>query len=313
MRIALTGATGVVGRFVLADLLARGCQVRALRRQQDHSNTTVDGLSWIIGDLQHKLNLDVLVQECDALVHCAFEHKQGRYRGGEGSDPVNFWRLNLLGTLQLLEAARTAGVKRIVLLSSRAVFTGHPDKTAGTDQSSTTIADDCPQRPDTHYGALKSTQEMLSGVYSRPEGPVISSIRPTGVYGLLTPATDSKWYALARDVLAGRPVVQVKTATEVHGQDLAKAIWLLLTADQTQVMGRGYNCSDLILSTRELVAMMLDELGREGPLPPASPPATNIMACEALAALGWRPGGRALLQQTVADLLAAAATDKTRT
>jgi nucleoside-diphosphate-sugar epimerase len=43
---------------------------------------------------------------CEALVHCAFAHVPGRYRGGEGEDPEGFLRLNLEGTLRLWDEAR---------------------------------------------------------------------------------------------------------------------------------------------------------------------------------------------------------------
>ena len=55
-------------------------------------------------------------------VHAAFEHVEGRYRGGEGDDPEGFRRANVEGSARLFEAARAAGVKRCVFLSSRAVY-----------------------------------------------------------------------------------------------------------------------------------------------------------------------------------------------
>lgn len=298
VRVAITGGTGIVGQFILADLLKRDCQIRALRRTPDPK--PVDStVTWMTGDLQDRINLDTLVQGCDALVHCAFSHKAGRYRGGEGTDITDFWKTNFFGTMQLLEAAREAQVQRVVLLSSRAVFTGHWNL-AGP------IENNHPQRPDTHYGALKAATEILSNLYTKPTGPIIVSLRATGVYGLLQPVQNSKWYDLAKQVLAGVTIEESRTSTEVHGKDLASAVWLLLTTPAKNITQPGYNCSDIEISTRDLVATMLSQLDRQGTLPDATPPVVSPMGCKMLKALGWQPGGTALLQQTIAELLAAA-------
>lgn len=298
MRIALTGATGIAGRFICAELLARGCELKALSRTAWPTNNK--HLIWLTGHLEDNASLDALVQGCDALVHCALGHKPGHYRGGEGTDVAGFWRINLLGTIALLEAAAKADVKRVVLLSSRAVFTG-------STQQPGCLYDDAPHKPDTHYGALKSAIEGLAKLYSKNSTTIVV-LRPTGIYGLLNPTTDSKWYDLAKNLLLNRPITEVKTGTEVHGQDLASALWLLLNTSSEQLNPCGYNCSDIEISTRELVAMMLAELGTKAELPAKSPAVTNPMICQNLQALGWQPGGRVLLRQTIKELLVAAAT-----
>ena len=299
MRIALTGATGIAGRFIGAELLARGCELKAL------SHTTLptqcNHLTWLAGHLEDRPSLEALVQNCDALVHCAFSHEPGRYRGGEGADVASFWRINLLGTMALLEAATKANIKQVVLLSSRAVFTGC--------EAPGSLYDDSPHQPDTHYGALKSAIENLARLYSKNSTTVVV-LRPTGIYGLLNPITDSKWYNLARNILIGRPITEVSTGTEVHGQDLASALWLLLNTSPEQLNPCGYNCSDIEVSTRGLVAMMLAELGRKAELPAKSPSVANPMICRNLQTLGWKPGGKALLEQTIKALLAVVSTSQ---
>ena len=74
------------------------------------------------GDMTDADSLTTLVDDVDAVVHCAYAHAPGRYRGGEAEDRFAFWRTNLLAGVELMERARLAGVKRLVLLSSRAVF-----------------------------------------------------------------------------------------------------------------------------------------------------------------------------------------------
>ncbi|MFD2815453.1 NAD-dependent epimerase/dehydratase family protein [Paracoccus aerius] len=87
----------------------------------------------------------------DALIHCAFAHAPGRYRGGEGDDPGGFLRLNRDGTRRLFDAAVRDGTGRIVFLSSRAVHDGYP---AGAK-----LADDLPPRPANLYGQVKADAE----------------------------------------------------------------------------------------------------------------------------------------------------------
>ena len=170
MRVALTGASGIVGRFVAARLAREGCSVVALTRPESDRTGFDFPVTWIEGDLDNEVALVSLVRGADALVHCAFDHVAGRYRGGEGDDVESFWRTNLLGSLRLLRAAVDCDIGRIVVLSSRAVF-GHPARTR--------VGDNHPPSPTTHYGALKVALESLAGVYPRT-----TCIRPTGVYGI---------------------------------------------------------------------------------------------------------------------------------
>ena len=164
------------------------------------------------------------------------------------------------GTLALLETAKRAGVGRTVLLSSRAVF-GVP--VPGL------IDDTHPTGPTTHYGALKTATEALATVYEN-----VAVLRPTGVYGIVQPVGRTKWLALAESVLEGRPVPEARAGTEVHGEDVADAVWRLLTAPANAVAGYVFNCSDIEVDTGALVAHMRNVLfGRTGP--PACRSAAN--------------------------------------
>ena len=291
MKVAVTGASGIVGQFVVTRLLREGCQVAALARPGTERAELPGRVEWIDGDLRDTDALDALTARADGLVHCAFQHVPGRYRGGEGNDAAGFWRVNLGGTVDLVDAAQRAGVKRTVLMSSRAVF-GVPVEGP--------IDDAHPTSPTTHYGALKTATEALANVYDG-----VAVLRPTGVYGVVHPLARTKWLGLARAVLEGRPVPQSRSGTEVHGEDVADAVWRLLTAPPTAVTGRVFNCSDLEVDTRTLVSRVQTVLfGRAGPLPPAAPPVGNVLHCNRLRALGWRPGGDARLQAEIETLCA---------
>lgn len=266
MRIALTGASGIVGGFVLRAAQAAGHQVTRLDRST----------GFHLGDAPD-------LSDHDALIHCAFAHAPGRYRGGEGDDPETFLRLNRDGTLRLFEAAARDNVDRAVFLSSRAVHDGHPPGTL--------LTDDMPAWPANLYGQVKADAEACLASLSLKA----TSIRATGVYGL-----PGKWRGLFTDYLSGRPIPP-RIATEVHGDDLAAAILLLL--DQPNPPAQ-VSCSDLILDRHDLLAQVQTLTGCPHPLPARADPAPlRLQRCDRLRALGWQPGGTAKLCATLPFLL----------
>ena len=179
---------------------------------------------------------------------------------------------------------------RTVLLSSRAVF-GLPVDGL--------IDDAHPTAPTTHYGALKAATEALANVYDG-----VAVLRPTGVYGVVRPLARTKWLELAQSVLDDDPVALGRSGTEVHGEDVADAIWRLLTAPPAAVAGRVFNCSDVETDTRAIVAHMATVLGRTVAPPPDAPAVHNVLRCDGLRALGWSPGGEARLWAEIEELCA---------
>lgn len=293
--VAVTGASGYVGRFVVAELLARGVAVRGWARAGTDRTGFPGPVAWVEGHLRDPAGMAALVEGADGVVHAAYEHVPGRYRGGEGGDLAGYLAANLGGTLALMRAARAAGVTRFVFLSSRAVYGRRPEGPL-LDEGDATC-------PDTHYGAYKAAVEAFVASCGA-EGWGTCALRPTGVYGLTHPVRRSKWHDLVAAVLDGRPWPGARGGTEVHGADVARAVWLLLTAPG--VAGRAYNCSDLYVTDRDVAGIAQRLAGVRGPLPALPPrPPIGVMATARLEALGLRFGGRALLERTVAELVAA--------
>lgn len=296
MRVAVTGATGYVGRFIVAALQAEGSTVRALARVGSERGGFPEGIDWVTGGLRDRAAILRLVEGVDAVVHAAFEHAPGRYRGGEVDDLAGFLTTNLNGSLELIAASRAAGVARFVLLSSRAVY--------GRGLPGRLLDEAHPAWPDSHYGAHKAALEAFVSSWGLADGWPICALRPTGVYGLTRPVERSKWYELVRAVLAERPWLTPRAGTEVHGADVARAVLLLLRADG--VAGRAFNCGDLAISDRDVAIIVQELAGVRGPLPEERRvPAEKVMDCGALARLGMRFGGRPLLEATVAELVRA--------
>ena len=294
MIVAVTGATGYLGYFLLHALIRDGHAVRAWRRPASDTGGLPDGIEWIDGDLGSAASMKTLVAGADALVHAALAHEPGRYRGGEGKNLAESLARNVGGSLALLAEAQGAGVGRAVVVSSRAALDGHRDGPIG---------DDALPAPTTHYGAAKAALEAFARSFSA-EGFPVAAVRPTGIYGYRQPPEKSKWWDLVGRALAGEPI-GARTATEIHGADVAKAVLALLAAPADRIGGRAFNLSDIVVSTRDIAALAHREAGAAGPLPDAPPFAGPAMDCAAIAALGVRFGGRALLEETVAELVAA--------
>ena len=256
MHVLVTGAGGIVGRFVAPALAAAGHQVTTLGRRPGD-------VPWDLAERPLRL------PGADALVHLALSHVPGAYRGGEGDDPVGFRRLNLDGTRALFDAA---GEARIVFLSSRAVY--------GDGRRGVFLKESDEAAPTSLYGAVKLAAEAALGRRG-------VSVRATGVYG----GTPHKWEGLFADYLRGAAVAP-RLATEVHGDDLASAILLLLERAETGA----FNVSDLMLDRHDLLGRVQALTGCPHPPPPRAEgiPPGRMATCR-IRMLGWRPGGWAKL------------------
>lgn len=302
MRVAVTGATGLVGRFVVKELSDRGCEVSALARSPERTQgfeECVGSIEWHYGDMADEDSLCALLANCNGLIHAAFDHIPDRFRGGEGDDPVRFWERNHSGTIRCIEIARHAAVERVVLFSSRAVFDGLKFVDAE-------LHDDVRPRPNTHYGLLKYTNEQLSSLY---DDIVICSLRPTGIYGLTWPCERTKWWSLLANHFSGHgnSSLDSSSRTEVHGGDVACAAFILLQAKEASVRGRAFNCSDIVVSDQWLVELVRRILQDGASLYPdnlSSPsPPQNTMDCSRLRSLGWNPGGFHRLWKTLIEIV----------
>ncbi len=295
MRVAVTGATGYAGGFIVDELLAAGHHVRALVR--DGVAADLPGrVEPVRGTLDPDCDFAPLLEGADALVHAAYDHVPGRYRGGEGDDLAGFLRSNVGGSLALLCASRRLGVRRAVLMSSRAIY--------GSRGSGTRLTEDMAPAPDTHYGAAKATLEAFASGFARQDGWCVAALRPTGIYGVARPVARTKWLDLVRSMMMSDVPVAPGIGTEVHGADVARAVLCLLTAPEKDVAGRAFNCSDLIVSTRDIAEIVGAASGREISLPPdPDRSALNVMTCTGLDKLGFAFSGRPLLERTIAKLV----------
>ena len=290
MKALVTGGTGLVGRYIVETLLAAGYDVAVAGRTPPADGLFPRAVALRAITLEPESIDEGLFAGSDAVVHAAFDHLPGRYRGGEGDDPDRFRRCNLDGSIRLFEAARRAGVRRLVFLSSRAVYDG---VTPGAR-----LTEDLVLQPTSLYGEIKLSGEQALAALNAP-GFATSSLRLTGVYGDLRP---NKWDGLFADYLAGR-AIPVRAGTEVHGRDAARAVRLMLETDADKVGGQSFNVSDLVADTRDILAP-LKTLRSDTPALPVAADKAEVAEMDTgkMRALGWRPGGWPLFEQTLRQL-----------
>ena len=294
-RSVVSGGTGFVGRFIVERLLAEGHEITVTGRHAPPGGFFSAPVRFSEDHLEPDEDVTPVFAGTDYFVHCAFDHVPGRYRGGEGSDPAGFRRRNLEGTFSRFSAAKMAGVKRTVFLSSRAVYGDQPSGGELTEETS--------PHPNSLYGEVKLACEAgLMALADEAFGTV--SLRVTGVYGPAAGARDHKWRQIFDDYLAGRPVPS-RAGTEVHGEDVAWAVLIALTAS-LQGAHETFNVSDIVVDNADVRAIVQVVAGVWHPLPPrADAAALNVMSTQRLRGLGWRPGGWDLFGETVRELISA--------
>ncbi len=297
MRIAVTGATGFLGRYIVNHLLREGhtcvCWYRESSDRGGFEPAAAGRLEWVPGNLREEGSMSPLVRGADAVVHAALYRPGPGFRGAEG-DVVEYVEANVVGTLKLIRAARAAGVPRFVFISTCAVHeVVLPDRP---------LDETHPMWPQHHYGAHKAAIEEFVYSYGLGEGYQICALRPTGIYGLARPAQDGKWYEIVQQVRRGEPVQSNRGGKEVHAADVAKAVGILLTAEG--VAGQAYNCYDMYIS-EEAVAQIARRLtGSKSSISDLNHGPKNQISTEKLRKLGMSFGGERLLGSYVAELLA---------
>ena len=296
MKVALTGGTGFLGRYILSNLLEEHHKCRCWHREQSDRTglTGVPDLVWVPGDLGDPDSMDALVAGCDAVVHAAFDRPGAGFRGAEGDVP-RFVDRNVVGTLQLIEASRRAGVERFVFISTCAVH-----ERILEDRP---LDEAHPLWASTHYGAHKAAIEKFVHSYGYGEGFGICAVRPTGIYGVARPVESSKWYNLVQSVARGESVSSDRGGKEVHAGDVARAVGLLLQSPVEQIRGECFNCYDMYVAQQDVAIIARELSGSGSQIEMLNKGPKHQIETGKIRDLGMTFGGRKLLQATIRELL----------
>jgi nucleoside-diphosphate-sugar epimerase len=297
MLIAITGGTGFLGRYILRQLAGPGHKLRCWYRPSSDRSGLDDisrAIDWQPGDLTDG-DCAALVRGVDAVVHSAVSWDGGgaRRRGGAG-DLIAFLQANLMGSLRLFQTARDAGVPRFIYIASCAVH-----EVILNDRL---LDETHPLWPSSHYGAHKAALEAFVHSYGLGEGWPICSLRPTGIYGLAHPAQQSRWFDLVGQVLRGEAIETARGGKEVHAADVARAVELLVNADDKTIAGQAFNCYDRYIAEQEVAGIAKEISGSSSRIADLNRGPKHQIETTKIRALGMAFGGTKLLRQTVAEL-----------
>ncbi|HJN09829.1 MAG TPA: NAD(P)-dependent oxidoreductase [Pirellulaceae bacterium] len=294
MRVALTGATGFIGHYIATHLADQLHQLRCWHRHSSNREgfDHISDLEWIEGDLGDTDSVNRLVDGCDAVVHAALYRSGMGFPGAEG-DLIEFVQKNVVGTLELIDAARRARVGRFIFISTCAVHERILDDRP--------LDEAHPLWPTSHYGAYKAAVEKFVHSYGLGHGYPICALRPTGVYGVARPIQNSKWCDLVSAVVRGETVQCSQGGKGVHAADVAKATGILLTADG--IAGEAFNCYDRYISELDVATLAKELSGSNSQIIGELMQPKHQIVTDKIRALGMQFGDDELLRQTIAELV----------
>ena len=167
--ILVTGATGFLGHNLIPLLVGHGRRVRAfVRSASDYGFLRECDVELAFGDVRNADAVYAAMTDCAAVIHAA-----GKFRFW--GEPGEFASTNVEGTRNVLEAARCAGVRRFVHISTIAVV--------GNPKPGMLITEDTSCHPADDYQRSKLRGEQLALAYYAENGLPVIVLRPGAFYG----------------------------------------------------------------------------------------------------------------------------------
>lgn len=288
-RIVIFGGAGFIGSHLTAEFLAAGWPVRVFDKSRgDWSNlASLPGpVERCEGDFTNVADVRQALDGCGVVVHLV----STTLPASSNDNPIYDVEANVVSTLRLLDAARQAGARRLLFISSGGTVYG-PARRLPIDE-------DHPTDPACSYGIGKLAIEKYLGLYSRLHGLRSTVLRFSNPYGeRQNPGSAQGAVAvfLGR-ILAGQPIEiwgdGSATRDYLYIGDGARAFRLVLEQDPA---GGVYNVgSGIGVSLDELVAALGRVTGRpvaveRKPGRPLDVPANVLDSSRLSAAVGWRP------------------------
>lgn len=290
MRAAVVGASGFIGSHLVDGLLTEGYRVRALARHlpgmisaEAQANPA---LSLQPLDMTDRLGLEQALAGVDLVVHLA----SGSLPHSSNRNPHDDVGVNLLGALNLLEASRSAGVQRLLVVSSGGTVYGIPQQVP--------IPEDHPTDPLCSYGITKLAIEKYVALYRQLhglDGLVLRLANPYGERQRLDASQGVVPVFLGRALRFEPLEIWGDGSTVRDFLHISDVVSALLAACRYEGPERLFNIgSGTGLSLRELVELLEHELdrslevhyqeGRSFDVP------TNVLCIDrANRCLGWKP------------------------
>ena len=250
MRLLVTGAGGFVGRPLCRELAHRGYRVRAAMRTR--GQLSADGETVTVGDVDAATKWADALKGVDTVMHLA---ARVHVMKDKSADPLTeYLKVNLYGTSNLAQQAASAGVKRLVYVSTVKV------NGEQTSEERPYIESDVPDPQDPYAVSKLQAEEVLHSI-SVETGLEVVIVRPPLVYG---PAVKGNFFSLLAAIDKGVPLPLAGAnglRSMVYVGNLVDA--LVACATQPAAAGQTYLVSDgEDVSTAMLVEKLSHALGR---------------------------------------------------
>jgi UDP-glucose 4-epimerase len=264
-RYLVTGGAGFIGSHLVRALLEQGDFVRVLDNFSTGKRENVAGLKvdMLEGDLRDSAKVAEAVDGIDFIFHeAAFVSVPQSM-----DEPMTCFDVNQRGTESLLEAARKAGVKRVVLASSAAVY---------GDLETMPLEEHFPLHPLSPYAVSKRVDELYAEMYTRSFGLEVVALRYFNVYGPRQ-RPDSMYAAavpiFAQRLIDGKPVTIYgdgsQTRDLVYVGDIVRAN--LAASEHPNAPGQVFNiCTGEETRIIDLIEVLMD-LFPSAPTPEFAP------------------------------------------
>ncbi len=234
--VLVTGSSGLIGRAVVNNLLERGnysVLATDLKKTQVFSEIDDPNFSFVEGDLRDYQIVDGLMSKVSSVIHLAAPSSFLMYKENPLESTIN----TIQSFLNILEAMKKYGVKKVIHASTSAVYEGNP----------LPYQEDMQINPPDLKALSKKMNEEMALLYSRSDGIISIAMRPFSVYG---EGEDVKGgYANVTSLFAWamvsgkRPVVWGdgnQTRDLIHAEDVAEIFALALEKDiQSQPLNVG--------------------------------------------------------------------------
>jgi dihydroflavonol-4-reductase len=267
MRIFITGATGFIGRYLVARLAGTEHRMRCLVRRPERAAGLVrQGAEVVQGDITDKDAVLAAMRGCDWVVHLA-----GIYSMWE-PDPRRYVAVNVRGTRNVMEAALECGVAKVLYVSTVAVWGKVAQRPF--DEETPVAPFRC-----SDYARTKLEGERIAWELHRARGLPLVVVYPGAALGA---GDDKPTGQYAADVVAGRLPVRVlkdTVLTYVHVRDVAEAIVRAL--EKPDNLGEKYIVAHRPIPLGEYTEMLAKAAGTR--LPRLSVPDWLLLATATLA------------------------------
>ena len=247
----VTGASGFVGSHVVLKLLERGQRVRVLvRRESPRKNLEGLEVEIVTGDLTDRASLKQAVAGCRRVYHVAADYRLW------APDPSVLYVNNVVGTRNLLEAAREAKVERMVYTSTVGAL-GHGENGQGASEKAPVGLRDMVG----HYKRSKFLAEAEVMAAARTGFPVVAVHPSTPVGSRDVKPTPTGQMIV--DFLNGRMPAYVDTGLNlIDVEDVAQGHLLAMEKGQP---GERYILGNQNLTLKEILDLLAKVSGRSAP------------------------------------------------